>query len=430
MMNKINVLIFPAEGENAIELHNALSYCVNICVFGASSVSRGGEYVFSRYTDKMPFITDDNFVDEFVKYIAFNNIDCIFPTHDTVAQFLANIADRIPAKLIMGDQFTVNICRSKIKTHETFAEYDFTPIRYKNINDLKYPAFMKPDIGEGGHNTKKIDENFKETIDFENNLVTEYLPGQEITIDCLTDRYGKLIYISPRSRDGILGGICVLGHNIPLSEEIRSIANVINERLNFLGLWYFQMRADKQGKYKLMEISSRAAGTMCLTRSKGINLPLLSVYTAFGYDIEAQDNGNNVSMHRSLVGKYDLHMEYTTVYIDFDDTITHNGTVNPVAMAYLYQCKNKGIKIALLTRHEKQLYDSLKLYHIEKDLFDTIEWIGVDESKARVINRNMNGDKRCIFIDNAYKERIEVSKECEIPTFDADAFEFLYDWRV
>ena len=429
-MSKINVLIFPAEGENAIELHNALSYCVNICVFGASSVRRGGEYVFSRYTDKMPFITDDNFIDEFVKFIALNNIDCIFPTHDTVAQFLANIADKIPAKLIMGDQFTVNICRSKIKTHETFAEYDFTPTRYKNIDELKYPAFMKPDIGEGGHNTKKIDENFKESIDFENNLITEYLPGQEITIDCLTDRYGKLLYISPRSRDSILGGICVLGHSIPLSEEIRTIANVINERLNFLGLWYFQMRADKQGKFKLMEISSRTAGTMCLTRAKGINLPLLSVYTVMGYDIEAKDNGNEVSMRRSLVGKYDLHIEYSTVYIDFDDTITHNGEINPIAMAYLYQCKNNGIKVILLTRHEKQLHDSLKKYHIADSLFDRIEWIKGNESKAKVIKLIQNGDKQCIFIDNAYQERIIVSKECLIPTYDADAFEFLYDWKL
>lgn len=429
-MSKINVLIFPAEGENAIELHNALSYCVNICVYGASSIRRGGEYIFSRYTDKLPFITDDDFIDEFVKYLKLNNIDCIFPTHDTVAQYFANIADKIPAKLIMGDQETVNVCRSKIRTYELFKEYNFVPKRYKSIEEIEYPAFCKPDIGEGGHNTRKIDINNKETIDFANYLVTEYLPGQEITVDCLTDRNGSLLYVSPRSRDGILGGICVLGHSIPLSEEIRKMANVINERLHFLGVWYFQIREDRQGQFKLMEISSRTAGTMCLTRAKGINLPLLSVYTAFGFDIEAMDNGNDVSMCRSLVGKYDLHIDYDVVYIDFDDTITHNGAVNPVAMAYLYQCKNKGIKIVLLTRHEKQLYDSLKLCHIAESLFDRIEWINKDESKATVINRNQEEGKRGVFIDNSYKERINVSEECKIPTFDADAFEFLYDWHV
>ena len=429
-MGKINVLIFPAEGENAIELHNALSYCVNVCVFGASSIGRGGKYVFARYTDKLPFIIDENFLEEFVKYIRQNEIDCIFPTHDTVAQFLGEIADKIPAKLIMGDKYTVDICRSKIKTHELFAEYDFAPVRYKSMEEIKYPAFSKPDIGEGGHDAGIIEKESSENVDFSNYLITEYLPGEELTVDCLTDRNGNLVYMSSRYRDEVLGGICVLGRSIPNTEEIKEIARTINSKLHFLGLWYFQLRADKNGIYKLMEISTRVAGTMCLTRAKGINLPLLSVYTAMGYDIEAKDNGNEVSMRRTLVGKYDLHIEYSTVYIDFDDTITHNGEINPIAMAYLYQCKNKGIKVILLTRHEKQLHDSLKKYRIADSLFDRIEWIKGSESKAEVIKLIQNGDKQCIFIDNAYQERIIVSKECLIPTYDADAFEFLYDWKV
>ena len=36
---KKNVLIFPCEG-NSNELHDALSYCVHIELFGVSSVSR------------------------------------------------------------------------------------------------------------------------------------------------------------------------------------------------------------------------------------------------------------------------------------------------------------------------------------------------------------------------------------------------------
>lgn len=428
-MGKINVLIFPAEGENAIELHNALSYCVNICVFGASSTRRGGEYVFTRYTDTLPFITDGFFIEEFVKYVKQNQIDCIFPTHDTVAQILGNFADKIPAKLIMGDQYTVNVCRSKIRTHELFAKYDFVPKRYQSIDEIEYPAFCKPDIGEGGHNAGMIEEPNR-NIDFSKFLITEYLPGKELTVDCLTDRNGNLLYISPRSRDGILGGICVLGHSLSVTDEIKEIASVINDKLHFLGLWYFQLRADNNGKYKLLEISTRTAGTMCLTRAKGINLPLLSVYTAMGFDIEAKDNENEVSMHRSLVGKYDLHIEYNTVYVDFDDTITREGQINPIAMAYLFQCKNKDISIILLTRHEKQLYKSLMQYHINHSMFDKIEWIKENESKAEVIKRCQNGDRKCIFIDNAYKERLTVAKECLIPTFDADAFEFLYDWRV
>ena len=45
-MPKINVLVFPAGEVNSIELHDALSTCVNIELFGASSINRHGEYVF------------------------------------------------------------------------------------------------------------------------------------------------------------------------------------------------------------------------------------------------------------------------------------------------------------------------------------------------------------------------------------------------
>ena len=34
-----------------------------------------------------------------------------------------------------------------------------------------------------------------------------------------------------------------------------------------------------------------------------------------------------------------------------------------------------------------------------------------------------------IFIDNAFKERVEVAKNLKIPVFDVDAISTLIDWR-
>lgn len=420
-----NVLIFPCEG-NSNELHDALSYCFNINVFGASSVVRHGKYIYRNYDSSLPYITEPDFIDKFNDYLESNKIDVILPQHDTVALFLAENADKIHAKVVQDNVRTNHICRSKILTHELFADCDFVPLRYKELDQVVYPAFVKPDIGEGGHGAFLAEqkEHFL-NVSFDNYLVTEYLPGKEYTVDCLTDKDGIMRYVSPRVRKRTMAGISVAGYTETVTEEILQIAQTINSRLSFEGLWYFQLRADKEGSLKLMEISVRCAGGMCLTRAKGINLPLLTVYIALGQEITVFDNDKNVEMDRALVGRYNIHVDYKNVYIDFDDTITLRGEVNPMAVFFLYQCRNKGKRVYLLTRHIEDIKASLEKYAISEGLFDEIVSIQDGTPKSEYIKQHDS-----IFIDNMFKERLDVKQKCRIPVFDADSFEFLLDWRV
>lgn len=421
---KINVLVFPSEG-NANELHDALSYCYNVNVFGASSVKRHGAFIYKNYFCQLPFVNSDFFIKKFNEFIDSNEIDVIMPTHDTIALFLAEHAKEIHAIVVQADVWTNKICRSKIQTHKLFADCDFSPVRYDSRELVQYPAFVKPDISEGGHGAfvAKSPSQLSE-IDLSSFLVAEYLPGEEITVDCLTDRHGKLSCVLPRTRDRIFGGIAVNSKSLPATKEIREIADTINSRLSFKGLWYFQLKRDKENKLKLLEISTRCAGTMCVSRARGYNLPLLSVYIAMGYDISVPQTSLTVEMDRTLIARYDMHLDYDTVYIDFDDTITLRGDVNPLAMFYLYQCHNKNIQVFLLTRHIHNIKDSLKKYAISENLFTEIVYIPDDRQKSDYIKRG-----KAIFIDNMFKERQEVSEKCSIPVFDADGFEFLLDWR-
>ena len=422
---KINVLIFPCE-TNSNELHDALSYCFNVNVFGASSVRRHGAYIYKNYNCQLPLIASENFINDFNHYLDEYEIDVIMPTHDTVALFLAEHASEIHAKVVQSDVFTNKVCRSKIQTHDLFKDCDFVPIRFTSIEKVEYPAFAKPDIGEGSHGA--FIANNKDQfigIDFDKYLITEFLPGEELTVDCLTDKNGKLVCVLPRTRDRIFGGIAVNSKSITVNGEINNIANIINSRLSFTGLWYFQLRGDRYGKLKLMEISTRCAGTMCVSRARGYNLPLLSVYVAMGYDISVPQKSMNVEMDRALIARYDMHLDYDTVYIDFDDTITLRDEINPYAMFFLYQCHNKHVKVHLLTRHIHNIHESLKKHAVSEDLFTDIIYIPDNESKSSYIT-----ESKSIFIDNMYKERVEVAMERDIPVFDADGFEFLLDWRV
>lgn len=422
---KINVLIFPCES-NSNELHDALSYCVNINVFGASSVQRHGKYIYKNYKSDLPYLSSPVFLEIFNAYLDENSIDLIFTMHDTIALYLAEHANELHAKPIQCDVQTNKVCRSKIKTYELFADCSFAPVRFDSINEVVYPAFVKPDEGEGSHGAFLCKGELDlHDIDFSNHLVAEFLPGKEYTVDCFTDKNGNLCYISPRSRDRIFGGIAAAGHSLPITEEIKKIAETINERLSFLGLWYFQLKEDKVGNLKLMEISARCAGSMCMTRAKGVNLPLLTVYAAMGYDTIVYDNGYNIEMDRSLIGRYSLNVEYSDVYIDFDDTITLRGNVNPIALFYLYQCQNNGKKVHLLTRHDHDIHETLANYAISENLFTDIIYIPEGDSKSKYVK-----EKSSIFIDNMFKERTDVHDKIGIPVFDVDAFEFLLDWRI
>ena len=425
---KINVLIFPAEGSNAIELHDALSSCVNVKVYGATSVERHGKYIFENYISGLPLISDKNFINAFNELIHRYSIDVIFPTHDTVVLFFAQNKALIKSIILGGDLYTATVCRSKIKTYELFSDCSFVPTRYvvQQKEDIVFPLFIKPDDGQGAVGARKIEtEQEFETIDFDKYLVTEFLPGEEYTVDCFTDKDKKLRYVSPRSRERVMAGISVAGKNVECSDEIWEMAKIINERLNFLGLWYFQIKKGKDGRFKLMEISARCAGTMCLTRAKGINLPLLSVYAACGQEVTIFDNSYQVQMDRALVGRYFIDYEYDIVYLDFDDTITLNGKVNLNVIRFIYQCHNKGKQLVLLTRHEKNIQETLHAFAISNLLFSKIVVVGDNEMKVDYIGTTA----KAVFIDNSYKERYDVAQKCKMPVFDVDGVEFLLDWR-
>lgn len=428
MRKQVKVLIFPAGEINSVELHDALSTNVNIKVFGASSIDRHGPYLFKNYYTGLPLISEPSFCESFNKLLQLNEIDIVMPTHDTVALFLASHRDGICATVLTADLKTNQVCRDKALTYSLFADCKFCP--ETQTRPSTFPCFVKPRIGQGsvGVQLLKKASDIPVGINWGDYVVCEYLPGQELTVDCLTDRKGVLRVVLPRERTRVMAGVSVAGTALQASDDIQMIAEAINERLAFFGLWYFQLKRDKNGQFKLLEVSSRCAGAMCLSRARGINLPLLSVYIALGRDITVFENPYAVSMDRTLVSRYKIDYSYDTVYIDYDDTIIIDGEVCLPVMRFLYQCRNRGKRIILLTRHnedhEDRLLDNMKRFAIAPELFDQIIELSLDEKKYDYIIPH-----RAVFIDNAYKERLLVHSKHNIPVFDVDGVEVLADWR-
>ena len=429
-MDKVyNVAIFPAGSEIAFEINNALKYSKFVNVYGLSSVSDHSEFVYKNYYNKLPYMTEKNFIDKLNKYIKKNNIDFIYPAMDMVQVFLTNNQDKINAKIVTSDLDTVNTCRSKKKTYERLKEEDFIPGVYKTIKEVdKYPVFIKPTEGQGAHGAQKIEsyEELKYVLDHaeEDLVICEYLSGTEYTIDCFTDKNGKLVFSNIRSRDRIRTGISVRSTKQKLSNEVKRIAKTINKYFKFNGAWFFQLKKNSEGKFKLLEVSPRIPGTMGLSRNMGINFPLLTLFNMLNYDIDIIHNDYNIVLDRAFINRYKIDIEYKNIYLDFDDTVTYKGKLNLDVIKFIYQSLNDNKNIYLLTRHKDDIYKTLKKYKLSEDIFKEIIEVKTTDNSSYIKNNDS------IFIDDSFRERKEVRDKLNIPVFDVDMIESLLDWRV
>lgn len=424
-MMKIRVLVFPAEGHNATEIHDALSSCVNVEVWGASSVARHGAYVFENYWLGLPNVSDDSFYDAFAALIIELGIDVVFPTHDTVVWEFACNRGRIPARVMVPSLETARACRWKSVAYGMLEGFGFVPRVYVSPKEVdSFPVFAKPDDGQGGRGARVVrtSEELVE-VDFSRDVVTEYLPGYEFTVDCLTDSHGELRCILPRRRARVENGVSARAETFNASEEVMDIAHAINGCMEFRGLWFFQLRRSADGVLKLMEVSGRCAGTMGASRAKGYNLPLLSTYVAMGLDIDVLDNGYEVVADRALEAVCDLSVPVRRVFLDYDDTLIMGDLVNLDAIRLVYQCRNKGIPVVLLTRHDGSLEESMEGHGIPATLFERIVHLAPSESKTSHVGSE-HGD---VFIDNAFAERRAVHSACGIPVFDVSEIPVLLD---
>lgn len=428
-MKKYKILVFPAGTEIAFEIFNALKYSKFVELYGGTSVPCHAEYLFKNCIEGFPFVKEDNFISFLNEVIEKYDIDYIYPAHDDACLKLTQMQDEIKAKVVTSPFKTVDICRSKNKTYEYLKEENYIPKFFSSIDEIKeYPIFIKPTVGQGSEGARKIEtkEELERALK-EDTVYTmcEYLPGNEYTIDCFTDKNGKLRVVHARQRERIRAGISVRSSLIDTDEQILKIAENINSHFEFNGAWFFQLKKNCSDEYRLMEISPRIPGTMCVSRNLGINFPLLTLYNMWGFDVDIIDNGNKVTLDRAFINRFKTDIEYDTVYLDFDDTLYLDEDINISLVSFLYQCVNQNKKIILLTKHAKDLDESLNKFKISKLLFDEIIHINKEEDKSKYIT-----EKKAIFIDDSFAERKNIKEKCDIPVFDLDMIESLLDWRI
>jgi hypothetical protein len=414
-----NILVFPCGSEIALEIYRSLKFSTHFNLIGGSSVDDHGRFIYENYIGGIPFVTDPIFIQTIKKIVKDNNIDAIYPAMDKVIVELKKHEAEIGCKVISSDLRTVKTCLSKKKTYEKLKSEIKVPKLF-NQNEVKeFPVFGKPDVGYGSRGVKKIDS--RDSLDefILNNpkaIVCEYLPGDEYTVDCITDKKGQLLFYAPRVRKRIMNGISV--NTIPYSDEnekFHDIITAINAKLKPRGAWFVQLKKNTDGELVLLEVAARLGGSSSLFRAKGVNFAQMTLFDAFNYDISVVENNYNIELDRALDTVFKIDMRYGEVFCDLDDClIIDKKYVNTELVAFLYQCLNDGVKITLLTKHRNDINKTLKRFRLAQ-IFDRILHIEPNKKKSDYID-----NKDSIFIDDSFAERAFVKGLIGIPVFGID----------
>lgn len=421
-----NILVFPCGSEIALEIYKSLEFSTHFTLFGASSVKDHGEYIYKNYIPNVPFHNDKKFISTLKTIVKQYSIDAIYPAMDLVAYTLKQYEEELECKVIGSSCDTTRICASKSETYRLLKNKTSIPLIYQTLEESIFPIFIKPNIGYGSRHTffaqTKLDaqtflEQKKDVGEF---VFSEYLSGEEYTIDCFSNRYEELLFQKTRIRARISNGISVNTiHTHKHKELFLKTAQIINHTLKPRGAWFFQMKEDKNGNPKLLEVASRLGGSSSLCRAKGVNFAQLTLFDAFDMDVSIVENAYEVELDRALDNKYKIDINFSTVYVDYDDCIIVQGKVNHQMISFLYKILNENKKLVLITRHAGDLENSLQHYRL-KTLFDEIIHLNKNEKKSAYIQA-MNA----IFIDDSFAERKDVAMVHKIPVFSPDMIEVL-----
>jgi len=248
----------------------------------------------------VPRAADNGYVDFLRQLVASENIDLIIPNVDEELEIFASNKDIFPQVLISPLE-TTRICNDKLRTIQHFKDIISTPkvfLSHELISDEDFPLFVKPRISRGSRNTYKVSNNsqllsligYLKSINLpvDKLLISEYLPGREYTIEALCDINGKCVVGIPRTRLAVQGGVCSVGE-VVRNEKIIDITKKITDNLTFIGPINIQLKEDKLGNYKIMEINPRIAGGTPISYKCGLNIPLLAAKMFFNEEIAREE---------------------------------------------------------------------------------------------------------------------------------------------
>ncbi len=271
-----------------------------------------------------PASTGRAFVDEALDICRRHSIDVFVPGREmeAVARAEAEFA-AFGVRLQVSPPDAIETLAVKATTYELAAKLGVDIPAYELVEDiagyrsaverltaLDTPVCFKPDLDHGGHGFRLLDETaagaaalaqppsvriapavadglLAEAGRFDPLIVSEYLPGNELSIDCLSAPDGTLLAALPRSKGGLEWTREVVDDALAVAV---ARAMVQGCGLRYLSNVQVRYAADRSRGPVLLEVNTRAASGMYQScRAARVNLPALALALTLGEPVDVPE---------------------------------------------------------------------------------------------------------------------------------------------
>jgi len=291
------------------------------------TVADGNPNAIGKYLNEdfetIPFASDPNFVDAILSLCRRKNIHAVLPLVTKELIPLAQSSNEFEmtgAKLLISPASSLEIANNKSNLYEFLQWRGIAVPEFKvaetidqfkeAVQELGFPSkqvCFKPSVSNGSRGFRVIANQINEldllfnykpnstyisfdeavrilsTGTFPELLISEYLPGEEYSVDCLANN-GDSILILPRLRKKMINGISVEGEFVKEESIITYCKQIIRE-LQLHGNIGIQVKKSEAGQFLILEINPRVQGTISAALGAGINLPSLAIKQALNLPI-------------------------------------------------------------------------------------------------------------------------------------------------
>lgn len=206
------------------------------------------------------------------------NIDTVLPTVSEELVMVREALKEANVIIVLSAQETIERCHDKREFYR-FVEAAAPQLmgEWSTADKVSWEAetyFLKPAFGRGSRGCRLIGVAelalLAKQPDAASWIVMEPLPGKEWTVDAYIDATGTPVYIVPRERLQMSGGISSKGktvHETEVIERTKALLAILPCR----GPVCVQFKQDAKGEPKLLEMNPRLSGAVSITALAGAN---------------------------------------------------------------------------------------------------------------------------------------------------------------
>ncbi len=231
------------------------------------------------------------FVDWLVNWCRRERIVLLVPTRDAELPVLAAAAGRFQragVRVVVSSAEAIALCRDKRLFAQACAAHGFeTPAEYAGAAAARFPAFVKPRIGQAARGAQRLasaQELAARGFDPGAEILQEYVDDPEFTIDVFVDWDGALLSAVPRERVRVVDGESVVARTVH-DPELTAAAGRLALALGLRAHATVQAFRGPE-RIRFIEVNPRFGGGAALGFAAGCPTPEWLVRLARGERIE------------------------------------------------------------------------------------------------------------------------------------------------